>query len=423
MTWTFPRRFAASLGSLALLAGLAPVTACKPGKNAAGVIAQNPSAADATGQAKCKVKQSQNKPLIIEWPGADRAALEGRAARGVVPVRYNGCEMEVLTDCTVAALQYTYLGLTPRTESVRIRDFDELYANLPIGAAKLEAKLEKSGQLNVDMVIAGRLEAPAKDRYNEYDLEGLEAKCKTATHVITGITVGAFQFTSGAGAEIGGGAEVSGVAGAGAKSTSEKEFISQGGKVETCSESQPGSTEAPPLCREMLRIEVVEIERTQSATPVSGSGSSNSGSLGLRDRPADDEPAVTGWTPQLERKRKMWTGVTYVGVAGFALGGVATIVGLLMNSRAESGLADVGVDGNSSTVATTGSDRTKAIRQAQIGKPLLITGYITLAAGGIMATIALPVAQKLKKQKDALTAHITPMLTAGGGGANLRVKF
>lgn len=422
MTRTFPRRFAASLGSLALLAGLAPVTACKPGRNAAGVIAQNPSAADATGQAKCSVKQSQSKPLIIEWPGAERAALEGRAARGLVPVRYTGCEMEILTSCTVVDLEYEYLGLTPRTESVRIRDFDELYANLPIGAAKLEAKLEKSGQLNVDMVIAGRLEAPPRQKYTEYDLEGVEAQCQTATHVVTGITVGAFQFTSGAAAEIGGGAQVGGVAGAGAKSTSEKEFLSSGGEVDACSESQPGATQAPGRCREMLRVEVVAIERTPAAG-TSNAGTSNAGALGLRDRPADDTPAASGWTPELERKRKMWTGVTYVGVAGFALGGVATLVGLLMNSRAESQLAEVGVDGNSSTVATTGAARTKAINQAATGKALLITGYITLAAGGIMATIALPVAQKLKKQKDAMTAHITPMLTAGGGGASVKVKF
>lgn len=422
MTRPLPRRLTACLGTLALLAGLGPLAACRPGKNTAGMIAKNPSAAEATGQAKCSARQSQSKPLIIEWPGAERAALEGRAARGVVPVRYTGCEMEILTDCIVSGAKYEYLGLTPRTEGVRIRDFDELYANLPIGAAKLEAKLEKSGQLNVDMVIAGRLEAPATDKYDEYDLEGLEAKCQTATHVITGITVGAFQFTSGAAAEIGGGAQVEGVAGAGARSTSDKEFLSSGGEIDACGESQPGANEAPPRCREMLRVEVVQIERRASAAGSGSTAATNSGALGLRDRPANDTPA-TGWTPELERKRKAWTGVTYVGVAGFALGAVATLVGLLMNSRAESQLAEVGVDGNSSTVAATGSDRTKAINRAQVGKTMLITGYITLAAGGVMATIALPVAQRLKKQKEAVSAHITPMLTPGGGGANVRVKF
>lgn len=422
-------RLAASLGSLAIAATLLPTTACKPGRNAAGVIANTPSAADGMGQQKCGVKQSATKPLIIEWPGAERAALEGRAARGLVPVRYSGCEMEILTSCTVVDLQYEYLGLTPRRETVRIKDFDELYANLPIGAVKLETKLERSGQLNVDMMIAGRLEAPPRDKYTEYDLEGVEAQCKTATHVITGITVGAFEFSSGAGAEIGGGAEVSGVAGAGAKSASEKEFLSSGGDMSACGGSEPGATEAPGHCREMLRVEVVEISRVQNAAAASGTSASNAGVLGLRDsKPKDDGTPATGWTPELERKRKVWAGLAYVGAGAFVLGGVAALTGLLMGTRAKTKLGELGLDtttqpGSDSTPADTSDERTSTIRQYQIATPMATIGYVTLAVGGILATIALPTAQKLKKQKQALEARVIPSASPFGGGATVEVKF
>ncbi len=412
---------AACSGRLVFVAALVTTSACKPGRNLAGTIAQNPSATEAMGPSKCATRPGHNRPLIIEWPGAERAALEGRAARGVVPVRYSGCEMQILTSCTVADLEYEYQALTPRTESVRIRDSDELYANLPIGAAKLEAKLAKSGQLVVDMMIAGRLEAPSRRKFTEHDLEGVESQCRTATHVITGITVGAFQFSSGAAADVGAGAEVRGVAGGGARSTSNKEFLSQGGELDACNESQPGDLQAPSRCREMLRVEVVAIERAQGAAP--SNATSHTGALGLRDRPADQAVTATGWTPALERKRKIWTGLTYVGVVSFGLGGISTLAGLLIQSRSESKLSEIGVDGSSTTVATTGSDRTRAIRLAATGKALLFGGYATLAAGGLLAAIALPIAQKLKKQKDAMSAHITPMLTAGGGGASVRVRF
>jgi hypothetical protein len=41
------------------------------------------------------------RPLIVEWPSADRAALEAQASHGLVVVRYEGCEMEVLRQCRV----------------------------------------------------------------------------------------------------------------------------------------------------------------------------------------------------------------------------------------------------------------------------------------------------------------------------------
>lgn len=52
-------------------------------------------------QTKCKVAASQRRPLIVEWPSADRAALEAQTRQGVVVVRYTGCEMEMLPSCRV----------------------------------------------------------------------------------------------------------------------------------------------------------------------------------------------------------------------------------------------------------------------------------------------------------------------------------
>ena len=56
--------------------------------------------------------------------------------------------MDVLERCSVPA-RYRYLGGTRKQDRLVIRNADDLYANLPVGAAKLEGKLERSGQLTV----------------------------------------------------------------------------------------------------------------------------------------------------------------------------------------------------------------------------------------------------------------------------------
>ncbi len=260
MTPRTPRSVAcACLCAMAILASGCP----KPGA-ATEHMTQAPSFAEETGQSKCGVRKSSDKPLVVEWPAADRAALEARATRSLVAVRYEGCEMEVLTSCRALG-EYRYLGLTQKREGVRIQNADELYAQLPVGAASLEGKLERAGQLNVDMVIVGRKEAD-KSEFTERDLEG---RCEQATHVITGLTVGAFSFYAGASAELGGSVRVGNVGG-GAGSSSEREVLRQDGDESACVAATTGDEVPPPGCGALLRVEVVPIEHTLASRPTSG---------------------------------------------------------------------------------------------------------------------------------------------------------
>src|SRR5262245_43982877 len=91
-----------------------PLTACSGG-NFASEVAKPPEFAP-KDQTKCGVTKSQARPLIVEWPSSDRAALEARVKQGIVPVRYIGCEMEVLTRCQVSNSTYGYTGITRKTD-------------------------------------------------------------------------------------------------------------------------------------------------------------------------------------------------------------------------------------------------------------------------------------------------------------------
>ncbi|MBW2453889.1 MAG: hypothetical protein JRI68_05245 [Deltaproteobacteria bacterium] len=204
-------------------------------------------------QAKCQVVKDQDEPLIIEWPAAERASLEALAKRGAVVVRYQGCDMEVLTRCHLAR-PYGYTPTTPQHEQVTIRNEDELYARLPLGAVRLAGELERSGQLAVSMTIVGTYEN-GRQPVTQDELEG---QCSGATHVVNAMTVGAFEFTTGAAARVGVGADAV-VAGGGAQSETQRTTLDRGGDRAACDQAT-GDDEQPPYgCGALLRVEVARI--------------------------------------------------------------------------------------------------------------------------------------------------------------------
>jgi hypothetical protein len=233
-------------------------------------------------QTKCSVAKSSSRPLIVEWPASDRAQLEAAAKRGVVAVRYESCEIELLARCSLPG-SYKYTPTSRKLERVAIRDADELYAELPVGAAKLEGKLAQAGELEVAMHVVGRFDAAPND-----DAE-LQGSCAGATHVITGLTAGAFEFSSGASSSAGAGVGALG-AGAGSRSERSKELINRDGQPEECSNSSSADERPPDGCAALLRIEVTPLADLAVTRPAvaPASPAENTGGLGLIGTGAPD---------------------------------------------------------------------------------------------------------------------------------------
>jgi formylglycine-generating enzyme required for sulfatase activity len=224
------------------------------GPNLASQVAKPPEW-NPKDQSKCGVTKSHARPLIVEWPSPDRAALEAQARRGLVAVHYAGCEMEVLRQCQpLDKRRYKYTGITRKRDRVRMRDADELYANIPAYAAKFEGKLQTAGELNVAMTIVGTYEAePTSVSKDDFD-----GDCAEATHVVTALTAGAFEFFAGADAEAGASVDVAGAA-AGGKSKSQRETLNQDGDDAACEKATSKDSEPPEGCGALLRVEVVPL--------------------------------------------------------------------------------------------------------------------------------------------------------------------
>jgi hypothetical protein len=187
-------------------------------------------------QVKCKVGGQHDNPLVTEWPAPEKANLEALIREGPVVVSYSGCTMRLLPQCRAPG-QYTWRRTTISTDLVEIRDADELYAKLPLGAASLEGELQRSGRLAVQTTIAGQLHLAEFDP-NRFPRD---MACFGATHVVSALSVGAFKLKSGGAAGVRGSASAAGVGSVGGSSQREESLVREAGSPDKCELATDGS--------------------------------------------------------------------------------------------------------------------------------------------------------------------------------------
>jgi hypothetical protein len=209
------------------------------------------------------VQASQNEPLVTEWPASEKSHLESLIARGGVAVSYSGCEMRVLSACAVKG-SYAFQKTTLATDSLEIQNEDDLYAKLPLGAVSLAGDLERAGRLAVRTSVAGQY--ALKDA-TPLDVAS-EGECANATHLVTGLSIGAFKLIAGGKAKASAGVSA-GSAGAGATHTEEEATLREAGDPSKC--AQTGDTPQPE-CRSPIQVFLQKIPHREAAAGPSRQG-------------------------------------------------------------------------------------------------------------------------------------------------------
>src|SRR4051794_1217901 len=151
-----------------------------------GIVAPLAKAPDMPGdQTRCRLAANQENPLVTEWPASEKANLEARLREGSVVVSYSGCALRMLPRCHVRG-NYQWRRTTMSTDVIEIRNADELFAKLPIGAVSLEGELQRSGRLAVQTSVAGQMQLAG------FDPAGVSkgSECEGATHVVEALSVG-----------------------------------------------------------------------------------------------------------------------------------------------------------------------------------------------------------------------------------------
>ena len=246
-------------GALVILA-----VSCSPGAPLALPVG-TPETGEAFGGVQCNAVRPQTEPDLMGWDSGSRANMRSLSRRGIVAVRYQaaGCDvqLEVLSNC-IGGGTYEEEPYTAN-DSKMARDAQELFTELPLGAAKLSGKLTGDRALRTDYALAGMLVLPPGQAFERTQLKG--AGCERATHVVSRIYIGGFAMVAGETKALEASASVFGAA-LGGKSSAGAERLANEGIAKACTEAQ--ETGKPSAqCSVPLRIGLLELGKTSAMCP------------------------------------------------------------------------------------------------------------------------------------------------------------
>jgi len=250
------RAVASILGLSVTLVGLIP--ACSP-PNLTGEPLKGISTGEAFAGVQCSAVRPQTEPDLMAWDSGSRSNLNRLRRAGVVAVRYEakGCnvELELLSNCIAQGATYTFSPYSANEHKLA-RNANELFAQLPVGAARLSGSLKGDRVLRTDYMLAGQFALPPGTTLRTSELKG---DCARATHAVSSVYVGAFAMGAGESRVMEGGASLLG-AGGGVKSSAAFESLGDEGDVDACKTSQKDHAENDG-CAVPLRIGLIALER------------------------------------------------------------------------------------------------------------------------------------------------------------------
>jgi hypothetical protein len=204
-------------------------------------------------EARCHDAVRGDSPLVTEWSAAEKANLQARLRTGGLAVEFTGCAMRPLTGCTLRGT-YRWQRTTLSSDGIEIRNQDELFTKLPLGALALEGELARTGRLAVRTMVSG-----------QYMLEGSSAvdvpdygECAQATHLLTSVSIGSFKLHSGGTLDASVAMGVSNYEGR-ARSSSAETLLREAGDFDSCKTS---TDESPNIgCSSPIQAFLVPLPR------------------------------------------------------------------------------------------------------------------------------------------------------------------
>jgi hypothetical protein len=236
--------------------------------NVAPELPGTPDPGKVFGGMQCSSVRPQTEPDLMGWDPGSRANLNRLRQDGVVAVRYvsEGCnvELEVLSNCIVPG-KYAYQPYT-ESQSKTLKTERDLFAEIPISAARLSGQLKGNRQLRTDYELVGTASLPAGSVFKKSEIRGPKAECARATHVVSAVYLGGFAMVAGEESKLAAKVSVFG-AGAGDEEGKSMDRIDKAGDAEACKEANQTRKENDG-CRVPLRIGLSPLELDTAPVPV-----------------------------------------------------------------------------------------------------------------------------------------------------------
>ena len=240
------------LGAACASAGL---LSCVPPNLATSALASE-TAAQAFGGVACGAIRPKTEPDLMAWDPGSRADLNTQRQQGIVVVHYEarGCDvsMRVLSNCDAPGA-YTYFPYDAK-DSIVAHNAAELYAALPLGAARLVPSLQGSRAVRTDYQLVGVYTLKVGEVVSRSELQG---QCMGATHVISKIYVGSFALSAGESRALDVKATALGVGG-GAGEGADVQHLQSEGDPAACAQASKAGKESP-LCSVPLRVALLAL--------------------------------------------------------------------------------------------------------------------------------------------------------------------
>ena len=241
----------------------------------------------------CSIGGEPDKPFVAGWSVDERQDLSHLGSQGGVLLSYKGCNMKVLTHCQVVG-KYTKVTSTPDKKVMEITDSGRLYAELPMGARSLEAKVEGGRSLKLSYVIA------STQRFTQaVSRQSLKGRgCADATHYVEAMYLGAFRLEEAVSAQ-----GEANTLGGGGKMKTQASSLDEIGKLERCYESKNN-----PWCQGIIKMKVSPLENAENqyAGNDAGVGSGTVGNTSLTSGGQTGKPQMSldDKIKKLSRNRK-----------------------------------------------------------------------------------------------------------------------
>lgn len=255
-------------GAMTAVLGLLAVAAlsgCDMLTNMVGVHPNTPTPGQAFEGMQCSAVRPQTEPDLMGWDPGSRANLNSLSNQGVVAVRYaaNGCDvqLEVISNC-IGRGKYAYETYAA-TQTKFARNQQELYAQLPLGAANLAGRLQGNRSLRTDYMLVGMRTLKAGSGFNRALLRGPD--CARATHIVTRVYVGGFAMAAGETQSLSAAATVFG-SGVGGYAGGLSEVVFNEGIAGACAAAQNEGRESP-LCVVPLRLGLMKLDEVGVRCP------------------------------------------------------------------------------------------------------------------------------------------------------------
>ncbi len=329
---------------------------------------------------QCPDVTDATDPWLIESEPTLKVRIQSRAQKGVLLVKYTGCNLEVLYGCEQAG-QYEFTATTRSKQTEYIRSQDELFAKVPIGALKLAGEFQQGDLWALNYVLVGTQDTSIQ----EIDHSTLSGKCAEATHFVQGMAVGAYELTSQAYQEGSGEVTLRRAGGRGA-SGGKAELVRSDGLYEKCTKQETQGD--VPACQAIVQLFLKQLTKPQTA-PV-----------------AVEETVSTRKKNTFLAGKVLWGS----GAASIAFGGISLI---MARKHGEDSLVDN---------IEVKEEQKKSIAWAGLAYSTFGLGAAMVIAGGVL--------WKRSKRKESpdtslssLSFSVSPFVTQGKGGIVLEGEF